>query len=426
MALHRQTDGALAGDDVEFGAYRLTRDGVLHCPDDAFVQLTSRLACIVSELARGNGSAISRIDLIERCWPDTTIGEESLSRAIADLRKIFRRHGGDCIETVYGLGYRLKTGRSGAGTQETISFCQEAWHRVYQRRIATLESADTLFTHVLSTHADHVPAWLGLAETQFHRMQLGYSTTLDSAPEAWKALDRALAIDAACSEALALKGLLMTWAGWDFGGAREFLAQALELAPDAYVPNQAKGWHELARGNFEASERYFSVAGLASPSSMTARAGKAFARMYLGDSERALDVAREMTKVDSLGAVSLGLSAVFEAALGEPGHAVCLAERSFELLPESPVCGAVVAYARARAGSTAKARSLLASRRNGGILIGANTMAAPAWVALGDCEAALAAIESGFANRCTWLLPMLHDPRLASLDLESFKRVIFR
>lgn len=419
---HRsQSDG-----EIEFGPYRLTQDGELHCPGDKRARLSARLACILYELAASKDAAISRVDLMERCWPNEAVGEDSLTRAIADLRKIFRAHGPDCIETIYGLGYRLNTGQTDHEIRETLSFCQEAWHRVYQRQRATLDSAEHLFTQAVSKDEEYLPAWLGLAETQIHRMQLGYTTTMASAPQALNAIERALDLDPSSAAALAFKGLLLTWAEWDFAGAEALLNRACKLEPNAFIPNQARAWHELAMGRYELAEHYSRVASAAEPMYMTARAGISFARMYLGDSASALDVAREMVRVDAHGPVSLCLAAIFEAALGEPSEALSMAERGFELLPDSPVAGSILAYALAREGLVEKARALLEAETEGGSSIGSETMASPAWMELGETEYALKALESGFATRCTWLLTMLGDPRLKALNSEPLKAIIFK
>ena len=411
--------------EIEFGPYRLTTDGELHCPDGASVRLTARLACVLSELASRNGAAVSRADLLDHCWPDETIEEVNLTRAIADLRKIFRAHGGDCIETLYGLGYRLNTGRSDRDLHEKISFCQEAWQRIYQRRRASLRSAEHLFTQIVSQDEGYLPAWLGLAETQIHSMQLCYTTTLESAPRAWALVDRALELDPASADALALNGLLLTWAEWDFPAADAVLKRACETDPNAYLPNVATASRALALGKFESAERHFRAASLAKPLAMTARAGLAFAHMYRGDDEAALKIAREMVQVDPYGPVALGLASIVEATFGDPAKAVSMAEKSLELLPESPVAGAVLACALARAGLAERARTLLESETRSGDRIGSNTMAAPAWMELGEAGAAIAALESGFANRCTWLPQMLSDPRIGALNVEPLRVAIY-
>lgn len=102
-----------------------------------------------------------------------------------------------------------------------------------------------------------------------------------------------------------------------------------------------------------------------------------------------------------------------------------MAEQSYDLLPESPASGAILAYALARDGIADRARALLESETKAGLLVGSNTLAALAWTELGEKGLALSALESGFETRCTWLLPMLHDPRLECLDCGPLKVSIF-
>ena len=256
-------------------------------------------------------------------------------------------------------------------------------------------------------------------------MQLCCTTTLESAPRAWELVDRALDLDSACIDALAFKGLLLTWAESDFSAAEAVLQRACELDPAAYASNQAMALHKLALGEFEAAGRHFRASSSAKPLAMTARAGLAFARMYLGDTGTALDIAREMVRLDPHGPVGPGLASIFEAAFGDPAKAVSLAEQSVELLPESPVAGALLAYALARRGLAEQARALLESQTRSGTPIGSNTMAAPAWMELGEPGCALAALESGFSTRCPWLPQMLGDPRLGALDIEPLKAAIY-
>jgi len=410
--------------DIEFGPYRLTTDRVLRFPGGTQVQLPTRLAAVLFELAAEKGAPISRLDLVQRVWPGDEVGDESLTRAIADLRQVFRAHGDNCIQTVYGLGYRLNTGRSEVSSA-TLSFCREAWQRMYQRQRTTLASAEDLFTQALEKDEGYLPAWVGLAETQFHRIQAGYTTTMESGPQIRQYLDRALNLDPASADALAGKGLLLNWAEWDFDGAEALLQRALELDPDGYLPNQLTAYHKLAIGEFDSAEHHAEAATQARPLSATARALSAFACWYGGDNETALRHAHEMCRIDARGAVSLGMAAIFEAALGVPAKALAMAEQSFEMLPESPVAGAILAYTLARMGRTKKARALLESKTKGGIPIASNTMASPAWMELGEEASALAALHSGFATRCTWLLQMLNDPRLHSLDLEPMSAAIF-
>ena len=52
---------------------------------------------------------ISREQLIDQVWPDTTVNEESLTKAISDLRKLLKAHleNPPQIKTVPKRGYKM-------------------------------------------------------------------------------------------------------------------------------------------------------------------------------------------------------------------------------------------------------------------------------------------------------------------------------
>jgi len=417
-------------ESLEIGPYRLDPDGRLRLPTGNVINLTRRLARLLSELALADGATVSRIDLMEKCWGNRSVNDENLSRAIADLRKVFREAGIDPIESVYGLGYRLSVTDSvpdiDAAARRAASFCREAWNRLYQRRAANLDSADHLFELAASERPDDLQAWLGIAETQFHRMQLAYSPSIEAWPRARAALDRALTIDRASADALALLGLGLTWVEWNFDEARVQLDHALHTDPEGYISNQASGWHYLSVGQLESAQKYFRRAIESDPAAMTARGILAATLMYRGKSEDALSTARELLRLDPGGAVSQGFASIIEATLGDPQSAVESAKDSFQLLPESPVAGSILAYAMARARQHGEGRALLESLAKENIDGSLSAMACPAWLELGDSERALAALEAGAAMRCPWLPVILHDPRINLLRGEPLFKAIHK
>jgi len=414
---------------LDFGPYRLSPDGRLRLPTGKAINLTRRLARVLSELVTAKGAAISRMDLLERCWDDRSVNDENLSRAIADLRKVFREAGIDPIESVYGLGYRLSVTDTvpdlDAAARRAGSFCREAWHRLYQRRAASLASADHLFGLAASDRPDDLQAWLGIAETQLHRMQLAYSPSIEAWARARASLDRALSIDPASSKALGLLGLGLTWVEWNFAEARPHLDRALQIDPDGYVSNQASGWHNLSLGQLDSAQRYFRRAIESEPASMPARGILAVTLMHSGKSEDALSTARELLRLDPEGAVSQGYACIVEATHGDPQSAVESGKISFQQLPESPVVGSVLAYAMARAQQHGESRALLESLANKNKEGSLSAMACPAWLELGDSERALTAIEAAAAMRCPWLPMILHDPRIDSLRTEPIFKAIY-
>jgi DNA-binding winged helix-turn-helix (wHTH) protein len=72
-------------------------------------RLSPRALRLLTTLADHQGEAMSREYLLSKIWPDVTVGDESLTQAIAELRRAFgdERHEPRYIETISKHGYRL-------------------------------------------------------------------------------------------------------------------------------------------------------------------------------------------------------------------------------------------------------------------------------------------------------------------------------
>ena len=71
--------------------------------------LEPRVMQVLVALASAQGAVVSRDELIRRCWGGRIVGEDSISRTIARLRKLADDHpeAGFRIETITKVGYRL-------------------------------------------------------------------------------------------------------------------------------------------------------------------------------------------------------------------------------------------------------------------------------------------------------------------------------
>lgn len=72
-------------------------------------RLSPRGARLLEILAAAAGEAVSRGTLMDAVWPDVTVGDDSLTQAITELRRAFedRRNASRMIETIPKYGYRL-------------------------------------------------------------------------------------------------------------------------------------------------------------------------------------------------------------------------------------------------------------------------------------------------------------------------------
>lgn len=74
------------------------------------VPLTASEFELVKALMGTAGKVYSRAELVERAWGfDHHITERTIDSHIRRVRRKFADQGGDPIETVYGIGYRLRT-----------------------------------------------------------------------------------------------------------------------------------------------------------------------------------------------------------------------------------------------------------------------------------------------------------------------------
>ncbi|GAB5520778.1 MAG: winged helix-turn-helix domain-containing protein [Rhodothermales bacterium] len=75
------------------------------------VQVAPKYMHVLTCLADGGGDVVTRAELMEVVWPETVVSDESLTRAISELRSVFADAPPNptYIETIRGRGYRLLT-----------------------------------------------------------------------------------------------------------------------------------------------------------------------------------------------------------------------------------------------------------------------------------------------------------------------------
>ncbi len=71
-------------------------------------ELEPRVMQVMVALAEKPSEAVTRDELIERCWNGLSVSEDAIQRCIARIRRLSRDHGGFEINTLTKVGYRLK------------------------------------------------------------------------------------------------------------------------------------------------------------------------------------------------------------------------------------------------------------------------------------------------------------------------------
>ena len=75
--------------------------------DGQAVVLTVTEFAILEALSGYPGKVFSRDELIERCYRDSVVSDRTIDSHVRRLRRKFAAVGGEPVETVHGLGYRL-------------------------------------------------------------------------------------------------------------------------------------------------------------------------------------------------------------------------------------------------------------------------------------------------------------------------------
>lgn len=410
---------------------------------------------ILQLLAEASGRLVERGTFYERLWPGATVEDRTLTVHISTLRRLLGDAGSSSsvIKTVAGAGYRLlppvqirvegaqasaplprnantlrvaKWGGSLLPMQEQPSRpgyrprIAEAYFLQVQAR-ALLEIAERkptlkalgLFEQALALDPDYAIAHAGLASTY---LQMASSSILRPLPLAeatrlaYQSAQRAIALDETLAEAWATLGKLKMNYEWDWQGAEADLDHAMALAPNDVDTLMACGRFLSATGQHAAAINVLNRARALEPTRRETLEFVGQACWYAGRIEPALAALagaialpppekrghfRRMLMLDQIGR-----------------HDEAMADRCMWL----QICGEPATASRLReleSGSGWKAAMIewlpIVERVN------LWPEAAQQWMAVGDPERALHALERGLVERSTNMSFLMEAPSFRPL-----------
>ncbi|NNF58702.1 MAG: hypothetical protein HKN04_10725, partial [Rhodothermaceae bacterium] len=93
----------------QIGAWRIEPDLYRVVGPKGAVYIEPKAMAVLCRLAEEAGEVVTREELLASVWPDAIVVEETLTRCISELRKVFRddARSPKVIETIRGRGYRL-------------------------------------------------------------------------------------------------------------------------------------------------------------------------------------------------------------------------------------------------------------------------------------------------------------------------------
>lgn len=121
--------GSPTGSSVVFGPFRLDLDRRELWKDGGRVALTPKALDLLAVLAQNAGRTVTRQELIDAVWPETTVEENNLHQQIGTLRRVLGSEWAGLVETVPRVGYRMglpPNGTPARGARGTVRRRQAA------------------------------------------------------------------------------------------------------------------------------------------------------------------------------------------------------------------------------------------------------------------------------------------------------------
>lgn len=218
---------------------------------------------LLVELSRNAGRVVSRRDIFDRCWGSAAVGDDSLNRIVASLRKALSKADGGSvrIDTVPGAGYALRIraspgerpfARASTGSRvdeacrEGLDSIRLGWPEPDNLRIEQLRSA------VAAEPAD-ASAWGMLALLTRYAAEYALpGESGDFVVECEESARRALELDGRQPQALvALATVAPLFGRWTDAIAR--LGQVLARTPGDFTANHEQVIADMATGRVGAA-----------------------------------------------------------------------------------------------------------------------------------------------------------------------------
>ena len=94
---------------IRFGSFQIDPRTWLLTGDSREVDLSPRLVEILAFIVSRSGEIVTKEELLEKFWPEVNVSENTLTRAIADIRKAIGEDAASprFLQTVSRRGYKF-------------------------------------------------------------------------------------------------------------------------------------------------------------------------------------------------------------------------------------------------------------------------------------------------------------------------------
>ena len=265
---------------IRFGPFQIDPRTWTLARDGQSIDLSPRLVEILGHLAARGGVIVTKDELLERFWPGVNISDNTLTRAVADIRKAL----GDSaaaptyLQTLARRGYRF-LGTTGSGeSQDSPLRSEEDPFQAWEQGRLALESLDVsrldqaifAFERAVANLPSYAPAYAGLANAYLLRFE---TTRFSNTPDremldrAVTAARRACAADAKLGEAWAVLGYLLA-AGGQMAEGQAAARRATALEPGNWRHHFRLGYVTWGEERLRATDRIIELMPAFAPARM--------------------------------------------------------------------------------------------------------------------------------------------------------------
>ncbi|MCA1624634.1 MAG: protein kinase [Acidobacteria bacterium] len=279
----------------------------------------------------------------------------------------------------------------------------------------SLKKSIPLFERAIQIDPTFALAYSGLADS-YVNLGVDYTSAHDTMPQARVAAIQAIALDDSLAEAHTSLASYKLFYEWDITGAEEEYRKAISL--DAKYGNARHFYsHCLQFSGREAEAiREMKTAVELEPLSLVNNSELGWAYYLANQHDAAIEQLHKTIKLDpsfSAGYFTLGL---VYADKGNYAEAVAALREGQRLSPDWLELQAVLAYTYASAGERGEAEALLTKLLKSAADTYVNpVLIAGVYVALTDNDRAIAWLERGYREKCSWMRWIAIEPQLKRL-----------
>lgn len=232
---------------IRFGSFQIDPRTWLLTQDSTPIDLSPRLVEILGFIVSRGGDIVTKDELLEKFWPDVNVTENTLTRAIADIRKAI---GDDAAAPKY-LGTASRRGYRFIGEKPSMTDPFQDWVKgrlaLDSLDAARLDEAVSAFERTVAGLPKYAPARAGLANgylLQYERTRFGSTPNRELLARAMNEAREATVLDPSLGEGWAVLGYLLCAAGKSEEG------QAASRRATALEPENWRHHYRLAYGTW--------------------------------------------------------------------------------------------------------------------------------------------------------------------------------